>query len=279
MRAPLDFAIARVADIFLPLGNTVLEVARDTVIGELLFGKHEQEKAEAALKARWEHPGLFVVPVVSIVEASCCSVRGRGLFAKRTGYLAVTTQDADGRGESHTFGFPSSCETFPAALFTARMRREIEFYTARAARELTGYNDRARAGLAKLGLDVTASEVSFESISDAVDRAREAGRSGQLDRVTFGQLVDMLVEIGNAAWNEAKQRLGGRMSQEMSRLMVADLEPMLPHYRRVPAMAFQIELLERVAAGETNRDWTPAWRPEAYQFNFSSGQYPSQVSK
>lgn len=168
--------------------------------------------------------------------------------------------------------------TFPEALFTARMRQEIKFYTARAVRELTGYDDRARAGLAKLGLDVTAPEVTLESIKDAVERAREVGRAGQLEHVTVGQLVDMLIEIGNAAWNEAKQRLGDRMSQEMSRLMVADLEPMLPRYRRVPAMAHQIEIMERVAAGETNRDWTPAWRPEAYHFNFSSGEYPPQGS-
>ena len=69
---------------FLPLGSSLLGIGRDATIDELLFGKHDREKAERALKARWEHPDVFVVAIVAIVEASCCSVRGRGLFAKRT---------------------------------------------------------------------------------------------------------------------------------------------------------------------------------------------------
>jgi hypothetical protein len=80
-------------------------------------------------------------------------------------------------------------------------------------------------------------------------------------------------------WNETKPQLGARMSQEMSRLILADSGPMLPQYRRVPTMAHQIEIMERIAAGEPNQDSTPAWDPAAYPFNFAPGESPSQVGK
>lgn len=68
------------------------------------------------------------------VGASGCVCSGdrchrRGLVLQRArsrplrqahSYLAVSVEDADGREASRTFGFASSCETFPAALFTAR---------------------------------------------------------------------------------------------------------------------------------------------------------------
>jgi hypothetical protein len=283
MRPALDFAIGRGLETFLPLG-IFAGAALEATIGEALFGRHDQEEAERVLKARWEHPGVLVVPIVNIVEASCCSVRGRGLFPKRTGYLAVTTQNAGGREVSRTFSFAGSregVERLPAALFTARIGRELEFYTARAKWKLTGYDfdARLRAGLAKLGLDVIAPEVTLESVIEAVKRASEAGHN---ITITVGQFCDTVTEIENAAQNalnEAKQRLGNQWPQEMCRLILADLEPMLPHYRRVPAMAHQIEVMERVAAGETNRDWTPTWRPEAYHFNFPPSVCPPQVSK
>jgi hypothetical protein len=274
MSVPLDMMLGGAADIFLPFGNIFLDAARDVVIGEVLFGRSEREKAERELQARWDHPGLFAVPLVNITEASCCSVRTRGLFGKRVGYMTLTTRDAEGQEETRIFGFPSSCETMPGALFTARMAREIEFYKARAARKLTGYDERMRAALARLGLNVTAAEVDFAAIGEAIERAQQTGGSGQLDQVTVGQLMDTLQDVGTAAWEETKARLDDRMPQEMSRLLLADMEPMLPDYRRVPAMVHQIEVMERVAGGETSRDWTPAWRPETYDANFASGEYP-----
>jgi hypothetical protein len=275
MRPAAEIAIM-VGMAFLPLGHEYFDVAREyalhEAIIEALFGK-EEERAKRQLAARWEHPGVVVIPLVNVIEASYGSVRGHGLLAKRTGYLAVAVQEAGGQEVGYTFSLPTSGEAMPGALFTARMARELEVYAARAGRTVTGYDERARAGLAKLGLDVTAPEVTWDSIREAVERERNAGRASRLDQVTLGQLVDTLNQVGETAWNDAKQRLGDP-TREMSRLIVEYLEPMLPYYRRVPAMAHTIEVVERVAAGETNRDWTPAWRPEAHRFNFAPGEYP-----
>jgi len=150
---------------------------------------------------------------------------------------------------------------------------ELELYKTRAGKRLISYDERVREALAQLGLDVTAPEVTWDSIREAIERRRNADGSSPLDHVTVGRCVDAINQAGEAAWNDAKQRLGDP-TREIARLIVTYLEPMLPYYRRVPIMAHKIEVLERIAAGEVNRNWTPDWHPEEYDFNFPIGKYP-----
>jgi hypothetical protein len=265
---PIDMAVGAIAGLFLPLGNIFLEATRDVFVSEFFFGKAKTEQSMRELEARWKHPNLLIVPYIDVVEAAYITIRGRGLFAKRTGYVAVTAEKGD--GESISYVLTPAATDIASGLFTVRMAREFEYVKALVAKKLMDYHERARDALATLGIYVTASEVNLSAIGEALRLVHAEGRTHELEGVTVGQVADVLTHTGNTAWKEVQERLGDELPAEMARLVLNWLEPMLPHYRRVPAMAHQIEVFERVAGGETDRNWTPAWHPRTCHFNFKA---------
>lgn len=69
--------------------------------------------------------------------------------------------------------------------------------------------------------------------------------------------------------------LSALTTSEEAKLVLQRLEPMLPAYRRVPVMAYVLQIVDLAASAEpVPSDWAPDWRVVDFHFNFLPGDEP-----
>ena len=235
------------------------------IIGHLMIESLVRKEEE---KARLQELS-FALPWVNVVEAAY-----REVPASAGPCLLVNAENQ--KGEKQGYALNLSSEMWPGIFFRERMVREILYFVTEAQSQLMDYDTHAKIQLAKMGLEITESAVNADSIALAMERW-EAQRSHKIisfKRLTVSQVNEALVETWITGLKATRARLGNEGWRQEASLALKYLEPMLPHYRRVPAMAHQLEVFEQVAAGQKDPNWTPNWNPGDYRFNFVPGEYP-----
>jgi len=230
------------------------------------------ESVEETLKkeARLQEKG-WALPWANVVEAAYREVPPRAGPC-----LLIDTEDE--KGARQGYGLDLAGEVWPGIFFRERMMREILYFVAQAQRRLMDYDTLAKARLAKMGLEITEAEVNATSVRLAMERrqAQHSRKIISLRRLTASKVNDALVETWIMGLKATRARFGPEGLRQEASLALQYLEPMLPHYRRVPAMAHLLEVFEQVAAGQKDPNWTPAWNPDDYRFNFAPGESPAK---
>ena len=280
-----EYTVSKLVEAALATGGEFAGNVAENLVGLWLEGKDDQRQAVKSFEELFRHPSAFLIPYVEVVETSRRKVQK---WWRSTDYSVITLENTGGERKSYCITYVKDellqytnaklvVPHLPGIIMKWRFARELEGLLGRIRTEaidevallrtlMEKYDAPETQIIAMLSLLVKLTTGSYDDVAKNLVESYGASDTEKYlaankgFELTVGEFVGFVDDYNNACRKQYDEK--GLTPQYIAAAMLERLAPLLNDYKRVQVMAHHIEVIEAVARGEPDPNWTPSWTPE-----------------